>query len=212
MTLTECIDEYVEKAPLEKPLTTDDIYDYILSKLPEVKRACFNVALQRYEKGNDDFARYQKGIYYKRAETPFGKTGIDLGALFQKDYIFEGEEIVGYERGPSLMNRIGLTTQMPTYLYVATMKTNRTKIDKRYGAYLTKPVTAVTKENCHYLQFLDLLENKENVHIDVEDQGPILERLLKEYELSFPRLLSYASFYDDIKIYRGLASLARGLT
>ncbi len=49
MSLTRCIDEFVTEVPLSEPMTTDEIYAYVLSKLPDVSKPSFNVSMQRYE-------------------------------------------------------------------------------------------------------------------------------------------------------------------
>lgn len=75
MTVMQCIDEFVKRAELRVPIYTNDIFEYVKTKLPNVDKATFNMTLQRYEKRNLDFVRYQKGIYYKTVHTPFWRCG-----------------------------------------------------------------------------------------------------------------------------------------
>ena len=212
MTLGNCIDEYLEKVPLSEPVTTDEIYAYILSKIPNASKGSFNSAMQRYEKGSKGLARFQKGVYYKKFDTPFGDTGIDVAEMVRRTYIMDGDEVIGYERGPSFMNKVGLTTQVPALMYLATMKTRYVREDPRYFLSLSRPVTQITKENFRYLQFLDLIENKEKVNVEASDPEAIMRGLLKRYGLSIGKLLSYAKFYKSIEVYEGLSSIAEGLS
>jgi len=50
MTVMQCIDEFVQKVELRVPVYTNEIYEYVKSKLPNTDKATFNVFLQRYEK------------------------------------------------------------------------------------------------------------------------------------------------------------------
>ena len=52
MTVMQCIDEFVRKAELRVPLYTNEIYEYVKTKLPDTDKATFNMTLQRYEKRN----------------------------------------------------------------------------------------------------------------------------------------------------------------
>lgn len=49
MTVMQYIDEFVRKAELRVPLYTNEIYEYVKTKLPDTDKATFNMTLQRYE-------------------------------------------------------------------------------------------------------------------------------------------------------------------
>ena len=136
MTVMQCIDEFVRKAELRVPLYTNEIYEYVKTKLPDTDKATFNMTLQRYEKRNPDFVRYQKGVYYKTVHTPFGVAGIDTTELIKRTYLVNGDEVIGYESGPSYMNKIGLTTQMPnmTYIFLYTLNLYLVKCRQHHGS------------------------------------------------------------------------------
>ena len=175
------IDEFVRKAELRVPLYTNEIYEYVKTKLPDTDKATFNMTLQRYEKRNPDFVRYQKGVYYKTVHTPFGVAGIDTTELIKRTYLVNGDEVIGYESGPSYMNKIGLTTQMPNMTYIVTTRTRYTTEDKKDGIYLIKPYQE------------------------------ILRKQIGTFGLSFERLIGYAKYYNNNNVYAGLSELARGV-
>ena len=207
MTLGNCIDEFIKKAPLSEPITTDEIYEYILSKIPNANKASFNASMQKYERNSPSLARFQKGIYYKKIDSPFGDSGIDIAEMVRRTYVVDGDEVIGYERGPSFMNKVGLTTQVPALTYLATMKTRYARTDPRYFLSLSKPVTQVNKENCRYLQFLDLVENKEKVNVEASNALDIMKELIKRYDLSFSKLVYFARFYQSMEVYCRLSDL-----
>ena len=211
MTIAQIIDEFVKKAELRVPLYTNEIYEYVKLELPDTDKATFNMTLQRYEKRKPDFVRYKKGIYYKTMQTPFGVAGIDTFELIKRTYLVNGNEIIGYESGPSYMNKIGLTTQMPNMTYIVTTRTRYTTEDKKYGIYLIKPVIQINRENYRYLQLLDMLDNKMKVKFEADNYQEILRKQICKYDLSFERLIGYAKYYNSNKVYAGLSELAQGV-
>lgn len=211
MTVMQYIDEFVRKAELRVPLYTNEIYEYVKTKLPDTDKATFNMTLQRFEKRNPDFVRYQKGVYYKTVHTPFGVAGIDTTELIKRTYLVNGDEVIGYESGPSYMNKIGLTTQMPNMTYIVTTRTRYTTEDKKDGIYLIKPVIQINRDNYRYLQLLDMLDNKMKVKIEADNYQDILRKQIGTFGLSFERLIGYAKYYNNNNVYAGLSELARGV-
>lgn len=210
MTVMDCIKEYIKKINPQEPIFTDDIFDYVKKSIPAVDRAKFNTYMQRYERADEMLMRYQKGIYYRTVKTPFGNANIDLPSVIKRMYVTDGKEIFGYETGPSYMNKIGLTTQLPAFTYIATDKARYSMTEKEYGIVFKKPVVDINGNNYRYLQFLDLLENKEGVAIEAENYSEIFRKQIDRYALNFETLLSYARFYKSLKVYDGLAKLAKG--
>lgn len=208
MTITQCIDSFVKNTTLRMPIYSNEIYNYVKAKLPNTNKATFNMTLQRYEKNSLNFVRYQKGIYYKTIHTPLGSASIDTTELIKKTYLIN-DDVIGYETGPSYMNRIGLTTQVPKLLYIVTMKTRYTTEDRKNGIYLIKPLIKINSENYRYLQFLDILDNKMKVSIDTNKYKEILRKQINKFNLDFERLIGYAKYYNSNNVYKGLSELAR---
>ena len=211
MTVMQCIDEFVQKAEWRVPLYINEIYEGIKTKLPDTNKATFNMTLQRYEKQSPNFVRYKKGIYYKTVNTPFGAAGIDATELIKRKYLVNGGEVIGYESGPSYMNKIGLTTQLPNMTYIVTTKTRYETEDRENGIYLMKPVIKINRDNYRYLQLLDVLNNRMKVRIEADNYQEILRKQIDSFRLSFERLIGYAKYYNSGKVYEGLSNLARGI-
>ncbi len=209
MTIMDYIAEYVNGVELRVPIFTQDIFNFVKTRIPEVEKAVLNAYIGRYEKRTSNFIRYQKGIYYKTVKTPFGYAGIKYADLLRRFYLEDGKDVVGYETGPSYMNKIGLTTQMPTCTYLASKRDRATFSIEDKNLFLLKPVVDITRENFRYLQFLDILDNKMNVKIENEKYKEVLRKYIDNYELSFEKLLHYATYYSNNKIYKKLAELAR---
>lgn len=206
MNILECIDEYVKAVHPGMPIFTDDMYAYVAQRIPGVQRGVVNTNIARYAKINKDFARYQKGIYYVAVNTPFGRSGIRYSELLKRKYLVDGDRVIGYETGPSYMNKMGLTTQMPADTFLAT---DRTKGAEESGIVIVKPVTQINNENYRYLQFLDMLDNRMKVKIEADNYRDILRGYIDAHSLNFERLMYYARYYKNNRIYSGIAELAR---
>jgi predicted transcriptional regulator of viral defense system len=64
--------------------------------------------------------RFQKGVYYRVKQTVFGKARPSEDILEAQLLTRRGNEIIGYETGFSLMNKLGLTTLVPKKREIAT--------------------------------------------------------------------------------------------
>ena len=210
MTVMTCIDEYVKNAPVAEPIYTNDIFDYVQKIIIDIDKAKFNTYMQRYEIKNPELVRYQKGIYYKTVDTPFGKVEIDYFKVIVRKYIQDDDNIYGYESGPSFMNSLGLTTQMSRNIYIVTNNIRYRYQDTQLGIRFSKPVIEVTKNNYRYLQLLDILLNKEGINIETDNYIDILRNFIKKNNLSFEKLIKYAGYYNSNKVYTGLSLLAQG--
>lgn len=206
MNILDCIDEYIKVVQPGMPIFTEDIYAYVTQRIPGVQRGVVNTNIARYVKINKDFARYQKGIYYVAVNTPFGRSGIRYSELIKRKYLMDGDRVIGYETGPSYMNKMGLTTQMPADTFLAT---DRTKGAEDSGIVIVKPVTQINNQNYRYLQFLDMLDNRMRVNIEVDNYRDIMRGYIDAHSLNFERLMYYARYYRNNRIYSGIAELAR---
>lgn len=208
-TIMNLITEYIDNIDSGYPIFTSDIQDYVLNEIKDANLLTINEYINRYEKNNNNFIRYKKGIYYKSIDTYFGKTKIKQSALIKRLYLADEKDVYGYETGPSLINRMGLTTLVPKYTYFATNKTRVNKCNNTIE--LVKPVVKVTKENFKYLQILDVIANKYDVPFDVDNPNEIIRNVIDDNKLEFENLLYYATFYKDNGIYKKIANLARGV-
>lgn len=209
MTLIERIGEYVDEIAPGQPILAGDIYTHV-AKAGFTQRDVFNEYLTRYLDTHPDFLRYRRGIYYKTVQTPFGRTGIGIAALVERIYVKDNGERFGYETGPSLMHKLGLTTMMPGATYIATERMRYKILGQNDGYILVKPVTEVTQDNYRYLQLLDILDNRYEVEFDVADENAILRAFIDDHKLDFERLVYYATKYRNKRVLARLAKLARG--
>ncbi len=173
--------------------------------------AATSVAVKRIMDSNliPDLRCYQKGIYYRTAVTPFGELGIDKEQLIAEKYL---KPHIGYETGPGLLYRIGLTTQLPRERILATNAAkNGTRLDERLGVIIRPAKTEVNADNKDYLQILDAMDCFGKAPIDAEKPYAVLADHIRRKGLAYEKLLSFADrLYNKNTILQIARTAAEG--
>ena len=215
MNICKLVLEYIEKYAEDEPIFIEDIKKYVMEKCEknnnqERVSKNVNVILNRLKNEGIIKAEY-KGVYYKPIITMFGEMGLDQRKLIQLKYLKDRDgNIKGYIVGAKLFNRLGLTTLVPNVTDIVTNECKYHKqYDKKLRTYITKPKIEITNENYRYLQFIDILDNKDNIHIEVENVNEILYNIIEECNLDFEKIIKYARETNNKKILDKLFVLAR---
>lgn len=170
--------------------------------------AAVAVALKRIMDNNKipELRLYQKGIYYKTTLTPFGEIGINKEQLIADKYILPH---IGYETGLTVMNRMGLTNQIPGERIIATnLAKDCMRTDKRLGVTIRPPKVEITAENKKYLQLLDALELIDKAPIDTEQPYKIIAQHIQKENMQYGKLLACADSNYNKKTVLHLAHTA----
>ena len=193
MNIIELIDKYVNKYNIGTPIYSKDICEYVMG-LYYTNVNVINEYIHRYEEKHDDFIRYRKGIYYRAVKTPFGFSNIDYNKLINDLYLCNIDQVYGYISGPTLANKIGLTTQIAKEEYIVT--NNNRVVSGIDNIKLIKPPVVVTKDNYKILQVLDLLLNKYDVYYDCENPNKVIYNYIIDNDINFEGLLYYSKYYN----------------
>jgi predicted transcriptional regulator of viral defense system len=192
LTYREIITNIVMGMPYGQAFRTDIIAETMAEEyaIPLQKaKPIINVTLKRLaDKGVIE--RFQKGVYYRVKQTAFGKTRPSDEFLEAQLLTRRGNEIIGYETGHSLMNRIGLTTLVPKKREIAT-NAYRKNINSRF-IIARKPAITVNSNNFRYLQFLDVVRDLPEAHVDTENPRRLLHAFAEKNELDTVKTLAYA--------------------
>lgn len=103
--------------------------------------------------------RQSKGIFYKPKQTVFGALQPREDELL-KQYLFKKGQRIAYITGASLYNEMGLTTQIPFTIVLASKSRRSTLLV--IGNLKIKPVRSyadVTNDNYHLLGILDAIKD-----------------------------------------------------
>jgi hypothetical protein len=207
------IAEHIFRLPFNIPIYTEDVANNLAGHFNiEIGRAkaLVNVNLPRIA-DNYDLVRYQKGIYYRAQNTPFGKTKLNPALIHRDRYTQKGGVVTGYETGASFLNQIGLTTQIPKYKKYATNAFNQCggKENKKLMAIIQKPRAYITEDNYLYLQLLDAIMNKDKVAFDAPQPEKIILDYINARKLDFRKLVGYAGKYYNKKTQLRIGEIAK---
>jgi hypothetical protein len=103
-------------------------------------------------------SRASTGVFYKPKISAFGTLKPKEEELL-KPYLFEGNNRIAYITGTALYNRMGLTTQVPKNIRVAS---RGKRIATKVGSIQVKPVKSyvdVTNDNYFLMELLDVLKD-----------------------------------------------------
>lgn len=162
---------------------------------PKAAAAATAVVFKRILDGKamPDLRAYQKGIYYRTAATAFGEIGINKEQLIADKYLLPD---IGYETGPAILQRMGLTSQMPRERLLATnIAKDCVRADKKLGVMIRPPKVKVTAGNKAYLQTLDILDMMERTPVDEEQPYFVVAKHIREQKLQYDILLALADHY-----------------
>lgn len=207
--------EYINAQNRGIPIFIDEIKDYIIQFYNENdKEKVFNNVKSILNRMNREgiIEKAYKGIYYVPVENIFGKMLLGNRQIIQYKYIMDKKgNIKGYITGAKLFNNVHLTTQVPNIIDIATNECkNFNKYEnKSLNVIIRKPKTEVNNNNYKYLQLFDLIENKDNIDIEVENPDEIIYNFITENELNFEKIIKYAMDTKSRTVINKILVLAR---
>lgn len=210
-TYIEFVREVIEQNEIGKPIYVHEIASMVAStyKIPLSKaNGAASLAFKRIMDGKiiSNLRCYQKGIYYRTVSTPFGESKIDKEQLIEDKYL---KNDCGYESGPLLLHRLGLTTQIPKERHlVSNNAKNCARLDKKLGVIVHPGKLKVDSNNKQYLEILDALDSIDKTPVDVEPYE-VIGQYIKELNLEYAKLLGYADNYYSKNTILQLAHVAK---
>ena len=140
--------------------------------------------------------RVSTGIFYKPKKTVFGEIYPGEKELI-KPYLFVQDKRIAYITGTALYNRMGLTSQVPKTIKVAS---KNKRITASIGSVQAKPVKSyvkVSNDNYYLLEILDVIKDLTKIP-DLDKKLAIKYLLSKLKELTGKdkeRMIKYALQY-----------------
>ena len=141
--------------------------------------------------------RFDVGIYYLPKKMPWGDSFPDSYKVVEKRFLSDANKTYGYVSGLTLLNRSGLTTQMPNMVELVTNNETTRVRDLKVGGVKVRARrarTVITNENVNTLQFLDLM-NAMSVKTLGEDEKFMLNRFVRDSGVTLNSVTKYASLY-----------------
>lgn len=133
--------------------------------------------------------RISTGVFYKPKKTVFGELKPNEEEIL-KPYLFEKGKRIAYITGTSLYNRLGLTTQIPKSIKIASRDKRITVSSGSVKASPVKSYVDVTDKNFYLLELLDVLKDLKKIpDLDKNSAIKILSKKLKELNTTETKLL-----------------------
>lgn len=206
---------YIQNCEKDEPIFIEDIKEYIMQFYKEEeKRKIFNNVkeiLNRLNKENIIKTAY-KGIYYIPKTNIFGEVPLANRKIIRYKYLVDKlGNIKGYITGADLFNKVGLTTQVPNIIDIVTneCKNNNKYENKNLNVIIRKPKIEINNKNYKYLQLIDLIENKDNIYIEVDNKDEIIYKFIQENNLDFEKIIKYARETNCKAVIEKMVILAR---
>lgn len=134
--------------------------------------------LERQQK-KGTIKKLSKGLFYKPKQTPFGEKTPDEEQIL-KSYLYANGQRIAYVTGTYLYNQLGLTTQVPTTIQIAS-RDKRIFINRgTIRAAAAKSYVDVTENNYRLLGLLDVLKDLKQIpDIDINTALTILKNRIE---------------------------------
>lgn len=142
--------EFIMSLPYDKLFTYKDI------PTPKGKVSAVMQTLYRLVK-EKTIHRYKKGVFYRPQKRSSGDFGGISNDKIMETYLRKENRRVGYITGLRLYNILGLTTQNPIVIEIASHVSLLRRSKKEDAWRFVKSYAEVREDNYEYLQFLDLL-------------------------------------------------------
>ncbi|KMK81828.1 DUF6088 family protein [Pectobacterium brasiliense] len=192
MKIKPLVEKEISRFEPGKVFTYRDLTPYISSPETTVK------AVSRLVK-NGDIKRFAKGHFYRPKKGMFGEMQLsDTEKL--KTFMYQNGERRGYVTGTGLYNRLGLTTQIPRTITIASDKSPQRKNLGNVEVKLVKAKVPVSESNREYLEILDVLSNIKKI----PDSNPsevmrVIAKKLKNIKKDdLHELINLASVYSPV--------------
>ncbi len=214
MNYNEIVYEYINKCKSDEPLFLEEIKQYVINKYKTDEINILkniNVIINRMCTKNI-LKQFYKGIYYKPLKNIFGEMPLDKNKVIIKKYIKDKDgNIKGYITGAKLFNQLRLTTQVPNIINIVTneCKNYNEYRNKRLGVIIRQPKIKIDNDNYKYLQLFDIINNKDKIHVEVDNEDEIIYNFIKNNKLDFEKIIKYARETNNKRVLDKLYTLAR---
>ena len=203
MNYNNILIKYIDEYPYDEPIFIEEIKDYFKKIIQNNFETTFKniyVYINRLVKENK-LSQFVKGIYYKPTKGIFGSKPLNINKVIEKKYICDKNGKKGYFTGAYLFNKLGLTTQIPKEILIVTNECPNSNDynNKNLGVTIRKPKTPVTEDNYKYLQLFDILMNKDNIKIEVDNEKEIIYKFIEDNQLNLEKIFEYANKINNLK-------------
>lgn len=148
---------------------------------------------------------YDKGVYYIPTQTSLGQSLLNPLRVIEKKYLADNGKTFGYFSGISLLNKMGISTQVPSVLEIYTNKETSQVREVRVGVQkvvLRKARTKITSDNVLILSFLEMMNAVTPSYFN-EERKRVVRDYIRQNKITEKDITKYAPYFPD-KVMRNL--------
>lgn len=143
--------------------------------------------------------RFDKGVYYIPSKTPLGKSKLDPKKVIVKKYIYDGTKVIGYFSGSTLLNILGLSSQVPNILEIYTNNEPSRVREVSVGnqkILLRHARATITDQNAATMCFLELMNFTDSDFYDTGKKEAMMNFINKN-KITRESIARYTPFFPD---------------
>lgn len=194
--IRECVEQMENNRPIFTEAVAQRVVSHFGLELPYAKR----IVNQNMKRLADDevIVHFAKGIYYRPIKTPFGKSLLNKEDVYFTALTVGSDGVIGYEGCPSVLNTLGLCTQLTAEKNIVTNK-YRKLIPQGVKIRASKPICNINSDNYRYLQAIDIICGMFEYPIDAENADKIIADFFELNKVEPLKVIAYAKKYDTDK-------------
>jgi len=186
----------INKFGYNQPFFADDLKDVFDGYSEKYLYKIINPFINKKE-----IVRYDSGIYYIPKQTENGVSKLNPIKIIEKKYLKDDKEVFGIYAGLTLLNQLGLTTQVPNKIEIITNKETNIKREITIGKtkiIVRKPSGIdINKENEKYVIFIELILKVDDSVLNKEKN--FFVNYIKTEKINQKQLTEIASQYESFK-------------
>lgn len=140
--------------------------------------------------------RFDQGIYYIPTKTIFGPSKLNVGDVIERLYLRDGNKVYGFYSGLAVLNKLGITEQMPNVMEIVTNNESARIREVTIGTQkviLRKARALINAENINVLQVLELMNGLKGKYD--ENDYCILRDYIDSLEVNLQEIQRYCRYY-----------------
>jgi len=153
----------------------------------------------------EELKLFDRGVYYIPEKTSLGLTSLYPEQVIEEKYIRKGTNICGIYSGLNILNKFGITDQVPNTLEIITNneKTRKRKIIINNREFIIrKSKCLITNDNYSAYTILQLFNDINDMDIISKESEERINNYIREHNITLKQLFLLSSYFKSTTIKR----------
>ena len=148
----------------------------------------------------NELVRFEKGIYYIPKVTELGLSKINPMKVVERKYVRNGDEVFGFYGGLSLLNSLGVSTQVPSVVEIFTNNETSNARNILVGnqkVILRKARAEITSNNVAVLMLLEIMAAESEQFFRNTEVKDKIKKFVVENNITMGDVDKYLDYYPE---------------